>query len=226
MTSPATRRLRFLPGARGLPAAAMLALGLLCAPSGAGAIPVLVLDANNQLLGADGVEVDGALYDVRFVDGPCAAVFVTCAPSHFAFTTASAAEAAADALIAQVIAASTVYDDAPGLTNGCGPNPGVPCNMFTPYAVDATAVETVRAVNTASPSANFVDTTAVLLLGFDTATQPAPPNGTTVWAIWTGVPEPSTVALLGFGIAGLGGVAAWRRPAVRRGRHAGAVATV
>ena len=46
--------------------------------SGAGAAVRLEIDGAGQLTDATGVDVDGSLYHVEFVDGTCAALFVGC----------------------------------------------------------------------------------------------------------------------------------------------------
>ena len=202
-------RRRSLPRTARCFSVALLALGIASISPVAMALPMLVLDSSDRLLGADGVDVDGTLYDVRFLDGTCANVFFgTCAQSNFAFTALGDAVAAANALLAQVFAPNPTYDNSPELTNGCGPNP-VPCNMFTPFDILLGSpgpgpdffVRTVRAAN--GTTANVVDDTSNLGFDFDTATQPPPPNNTTVWAVWTRVPEPSAFALLWLGFAAM-----------------------
>jgi hypothetical protein len=71
MTMPAQGRLLRSRIGRLLP----LVLGLGLAAADAEAAPVLVTDSADRLLGAENVEVNGALYGVQFVDGTCAAVF-------------------------------------------------------------------------------------------------------------------------------------------------------
>lgn len=64
--------------------------------------------SGGQLIGASGVEVDVGgqvvLYDVSFQEGTCGGIFDGCdnAADDFAFSNETAAEAAAEALMAQV----------------------------------------------------------------------------------------------------------------------------
>ena len=75
---------------------------LLLAGTPAFAIPTLVVNGG-QLDGATGVEVDGTLYDVLFMDGTCIALFNGCdAVSDFTFQTQAAALLAATALLNDV----------------------------------------------------------------------------------------------------------------------------
>src|SRR5690606_7201977 len=76
----------------------LLALGNVAAETRAAVLLVDLTGPSPELLGATGVAVDGALYDVLFVDGSCIALFDGCdAPTDFAFTAQAAAEAAAQA---------------------------------------------------------------------------------------------------------------------------------
>jgi len=64
--------------------------------------------AGGQLLGARNVDVNGALYDVEFVDGTCVALFNGCTgASDFDFSTRTLAVAAATSLM------NTVFLDGP-----------------------------------------------------------------------------------------------------------------
>ena len=115
-------------------AAAALALGL-------GAAPVLsatlVVDGGS-LVGAEGVEVGGALYNVSFENGTCEGLFNGCdASTSFGFSTAGDAEAAVEALLAQVFldTPSGAFDSAPDMTEGCT-EPTL-CRFLVPFAFEA-----------------------------------------------------------------------------------------
>lgn len=55
----------------------------------------LSLDPNGELIGAKGVTVAGATYDVAFVDGTCEEVFSGCdSPADFVFSSQASATAA------------------------------------------------------------------------------------------------------------------------------------
>lgn len=77
---------------------------------------ILRLNASNELIGADGVEVNGTLYDVRFVEDSAYNLFYTGGSWNFDFTSQDSALDAAHALSDQVI--TGIYDDDPSLTYG------------------------------------------------------------------------------------------------------------
>ncbi|MEJ6393691.1 VPLPA-CTERM sorting domain-containing protein [Gymnodinialimonas sp. 2305UL16-5] len=93
-----------------------------------------------QLVGASNVEVNGALYDVEFVDGTCAALFDGCdAQSDFIFSTLDQALAAGRSLSETVFLDGPLgnFDSDPSLTAGIersGPfsNQGT---LLIPFAV-------------------------------------------------------------------------------------------
>lgn len=86
------------------------------------ALPVLQINGDGQLTGANGVDVDGTLYNVRFVDGSCDDEFNGCDElSDFAFASEEALLIAAQALGDQVfIDGEYLFDSKPELTAGCG----------------------------------------------------------------------------------------------------------
>lgn len=83
---------------------------------------------NGELVGATGVLVDGAFYDVAFKDGSCVSLYNGCDDaSDFIFAGNTASQAASEALLAQVFIG--IYDDDPWLTAGCEDSKG--CNVRT-----------------------------------------------------------------------------------------------
>lgn len=94
----------------------------------------LTLD-NGSLIGAEGLEVGGARYSVRFVDGTCVSLFDGCDDvSDFAFATQSAAVAAAEALLSEVFVDNPLgdFNAVAALTAGC--TSSILCNAIIPYA--------------------------------------------------------------------------------------------
>ncbi len=158
------------------------------------------------LYGAAGVEVDGTLYDVQFVDGPCITFFSGCdEASDFVFSTQSSATAAAQALLDQVFldGPDGLFDSRPYLTAGCAesvPNPYV-CAVSTPYAVDSPGrvfITPVWNVDGAS-DADFI----AGVWSFDATYDYSYTNDPSwIYASWSmPVPEPGAGILIGAGLA-------------------------
>ena len=101
------------------PAVAALMFALLALASGAANAGVILdIDGSGELLGARNVLVAGTLFDLRFVDGTCIAVFDGCdSVTDFDFQTVSDASAAAQAILDQVID-GTPFDSNPALVHG------------------------------------------------------------------------------------------------------------
>jgi len=169
---------------------------LAAAPAAAATATV---NGSGQLTGATGVTVGGTTYTVTFVDGTCAGLFGGCdAVSDFTFQTQADAQAAAAALLAQVIV-GTSFDSAPGTTFGC--IGGEVCSMLIPFGFSGTDFNSVATLNGVPNNSSAVFLTASPT-AFDTSASTA-----RVWALFapSGVPEPSSWAmmLLGFGAIGL-----------------------
>jgi hypothetical protein len=165
----------------------------------------LIVDSSGKLTGATGVNVNGTLYDVTFVDGTCASVFGVCSSSNFAFNE-SGALAAAQALLDQVFIDGPTgqFDSNPAMTLGCD-NVQI-CDAEIPYDTFAdfyggADVATAVAVNS-EPSFIPDATGASAVVASDTMGEDY------VWAKFrlssAAVPEPSTwtLMLLGFGAIG------------------------
>ena len=168
----------------------------------AAAAPAATLSVSGgQLLGAFGVDVDGQLYDVEFVDGSCAGIFSGCDDvSDFTFQSDAAASSAAQALLDQVFldTAEGAFDDDPSLTLGCT-LPDV-CATMVPFETNGSIVTFVLALNVpaVSPFVDeiMLDPTTRTTIGNDVN---AISNFT--YATWTLVPEPGTALLLMAGLA-------------------------
>ena len=88
-------------------------LMLVCAGSVNAATVVM---SGGQLMGATGVEVNGASYDVAFLDGSCNSLYNGC--TGLPFTTSSEGLAASQALIDQVMIPQNINPGNSYLING------------------------------------------------------------------------------------------------------------
>lgn len=176
----------------------LLAFTLLTLSMGANSATLVV--SGGQLVGATGVDVDGTLYDVEFLEGSCNTLFSGC--TDFDFTTYAAATLASQALLDQVFLG--VYDADATLTFGIVSAPGHAVTPV-PLAQDPTNTTTRvmwRAKNFSGTTEDVV-VSAILLPAWDTNDIPG-----SVFADWTpsAVPLPAAAWLFGAAILGLGGL--------------------
>ena len=173
------------------------------APAGAA---VLQVNGGGQLTGATGVTVGGSTYDVSFVDGTCSGLFGGCdnAAADFTFTTEADAQAAALALLGQVLidGIDGQFDTNYELTLGCALNNASNCAVLIPFATNGVGATVAQALNSPAQDTNVINASPAV--GFDTTGQP-----NYVYALFTAstaaaVPEPSAWAMMLLGFAGIG----------------------
>jgi hypothetical protein len=190
----------------------LLLWGALC--GGVQAVTLHVADG--KLTGASGVEVNGQLYDVEFLDGSCIELFDGCdSVDDFAFNDPAGAHLAAEALLNQVFVDDASpdlgdFDSEPQFTRGCEDAAG--CAVLTPWDVTVQQVITF-----ASGNRTFTDTGVdadFVFLVDRLRTSGTIDEQRIVYAVWevTQVPEPGTALLLpGAALAWLAGSRRRRR---------------
>ena len=174
-------------------------------------------DLTLQLVGANGVEVDGTIYNVRFIDGVGEKIIPE---SEFTFTTSLGAQHASQALEDQVyidVTGLANWDTDPEMTNGIESTTSG--KMFTPYKSDNGYwyggvwnppdqyigygfLNTIYGVG----SANDRVAGASPYFAADSTNDNA-----LVYAIWTSVPVPASFLLL---ISGLTALTAFRKRSI------------
>jgi hypothetical protein len=163
-----------------------------------------ITNGSGELTAATGVIVNGATYDVAFVDGTCRDLFSGCDSSDdFAFTTQSDALAAAQALYEQVFSAFVFFTW--DRVFGCEDD--FSCLVIIPYTAEVDFTYLLSGINFHSIGSGIAQPN---LEGGGPQNIDTTTDSTEVLAVFTprtvsAVPEPSTwmMMLLGFGLVGL-----------------------
>lgn len=168
------------------------------------ATPILVWNNSNQeqLIGARNVEVMDVLFDVRFIDASCNAIWSGCDRNKFMFPLESLALAASEALLDQVlidVLPLITLDSNPWKVAGIEGDDGY---IFTPYASSPNSdqLSVSWAGNAGANNTSWLDQFNIdetVDKDWDLLT-----NKHSVYAKWS-VPEPASATLLAFGLAGL-----------------------
>ena len=190
-----------------------LALLLVLASSTASSALIQV-DVDGQLVGASGVEVNGELFDVEFVEGSCVTLFNGCDSDLFAFRTSDDAIAAGNALLSQVFIDSlSLFDTNPSLTLGCDRDSS--CRVEIPFALTNPAFllgapQSIRVASVTNEAIEFSDrvfATPETITAFATVDNTGASSTFARFTQATAVPEPGMFAFVAVGLLGL----AWRR---------------
>lgn len=161
-----------------------------------------------QLIGASGVEVDGAYYHVEFTDGTCIALFNGCDElSDFTFQSPTTASAAGQALLDQVFVDGPfgLFDSNPALVAGCEETS---CSTYIPYlSIEGVVFLSSYVRNLNSPGNDSVQGFIMGDASFNTAD-----TGFRNFAVFAPrpVPLPATAPLFLVALAGLA-LLNWRR---------------
>lgn len=166
---------------------------------------VLQVNTSGILTGATGVNVDGTLYNVTFVDGSCTSLFNGCLNSTFSFSTLGTATIAGRALLNQVFIDGPAgnFDTEYRKILGCnGSSPVTSCGALIPYARIPGS-----STYSATVAINALQVDSVLTFTQSVTVDSSLFNSST-WAIFqlaapTDVPEPASIALFGLALAGL-----------------------
>ncbi len=180
----------------------ILAISILLFPTWAFADPILDIE-DGQLVGASGVDVEGTLYDVRFVDGSCIELFDGCdEETDFDFDLEVDVELALQALLDSVFLDGPLgqFDSQPSLTAGCTSE--AVCNVVSPFVFDLelSRFESLLADNGRPDPGGAEDSLNAFSAGVDVDFRD---DGRFVFALWSEskpVPEPNTLGLLGIGL--------------------------
>lgn len=161
---------------------------------------------NGVLFGAAGIDVNGASYNVAFVDGSCISLFSGCdEPSDFFFNDRDQTQDANQALLEQVLIDTSegLFDSDPGTTNGCYDTDR--CYIFTP--IQATTTYTYSFGYLVNEDGTGIDVYTGGGGGFARDADFSAPNyRERTFAVWSPVPLPGAFWLFGSAIIGIIGI--------------------
>ncbi|MBI1393134.1 MAG: hypothetical protein GC152_10380 [Alphaproteobacteria bacterium] len=166
---------------------------------------VLNVGLDGQLAGADGVNVNGTLYDVIFFNAQCIQAFDGCdSVDDFAFRSSEDAFDAATALFDQVLVDGPLgaFDTNPSLTFGC--MFGADCRIAIPYAFDPFGAVLTRSANNRVSGDIVAFITASPTLEAGSINNFVYARFTLADTQMSEVPLPAALPLFLMGIAGLG----------------------
>ena len=157
------------------------------------------------LMGANDVNVNGQFYNVEFIDGSCISIFGGChSTSDFPFQTEEAAQAAAQALLDQVLIDVSwgLFDSHPELTNGITDTRWG--DVAIPYKYDpSTHILSLKLASNSPDVVEWGDYDSVITVSGEYAAFDLTDSTGTTYANWHSVPEAPTFVLLACGLAGL-----------------------